>query len=347
MENNKNPNPIDLGFKETIDFDEIIKKSLIPQGITIAPPEVVFDIGGVPMLTKKSVSLLIAKAKAGKTTVAAWIVSESIRKDLKVLWIDTEQGFYYGSRTQYWILSIAGIAESENLKYFDLKTYNPNIRTQIIEHVISEGNFDLVVIDGIRDVVFDINSPEEATITATNLMKWVEMYNCHIINILHQNKGNDNARGHLGTELVNKSEITFKVTKEDDKTIVEPEYCRNMDFKPFALFRGDNGEPYLDEEWEHSSTPNATPKKEKILLPNQIDKSTHLELLQEMFKNEPEKKYKAFATSIQNKLNTVYGYKIPYKTAENYLQHYVDNKIILTKGSTPQTKYFINEELLN
>jgi KaiC/GvpD/RAD55 family RecA-like ATPase len=340
-------NPLDLGLKETVDYSEIIKNALIPQGIMIPPPEVVFEIDNIPLLTKESISLLIAKAKAGKTTVAAWIASNAILKGINVLWIDTEQGIYYGSRTQFWILSIAGIKDSENLKYFDLKAFNPNIRIDVIDQIITEGNFDFVVIDGVRDLAFSINSEEEATTVSTKLMSWAKNKNCHLMTILHQNKNDNNARGHLGAELVNKSEATLKVTKEDEKAIVEPEFCRAKDFNPFALQRDEDGIPHLLEDWEMKPNTAKEKKKEKILLPNEIDKSTHLELLKKMFENESEKKYKAFGISIQNELNTVYGYNISFAKAENYLQHYLTNKLVLLKGSTPQTKYFINPELLN
>jgi hypothetical protein len=335
-----------LGFKEAPDFEQLAKVHLIPQGIEVPAPEIVFGINGIPLLTKKSLSLLIAKAKAGKTTVAAWIISQSILTNTRVLWIDTEQGLYYASRTQHWILSIAGLTSSECLEFYDLKIHAPNVRIEIIEYLISSKRFDLIVIDGIRDLVFDINSPEEATNTATNLMKWAEVYDCHLLNILHQNKGNEHARGHLGSELVNKAELVLKVSQDDEKQIiVEPEFCRGEPFDAFAINRDETGKPYLVDGFVLKS--GKSESKSKILLPNEIHESTHLEILQRIFKNQPEKKYKEFWQSIQNEINTIYGWHVANAKAENYVQYYVDKGIILIKGKTPQTKYFINPDLLN
>ena len=61
-----------------------------------------------------------------------------------------------------------------------------------------------MVIDGIRDLVYDINSPSEATCVISKLMQWTDEYQIHLHTILHQNKSDENARGHIGTEINNK-----------------------------------------------------------------------------------------------------------------------------------------------
>ena len=67
---------------------------------------------------------------------------------------------------------------------------------------------------------------------ASKLLKWTEEKNIHVVTVLHQNKNDGNARGHLGSELVNKAETVLSVTKdskEKDISIVEAEYCRNKE----------------------------------------------------------------------------------------------------------------------
>src|SRR5690606_12151186 len=68
--------------------------------------------------------------------------------------------------------------------------------------------------------------------------KWSEELDIHILSVLHQNKGNEQARGHIGTELINKCETVLSVTKSNenkDISIVEAEYCRNKEPEPFAF----------------------------------------------------------------------------------------------------------------
>lgn len=249
------------------DFAAMVSRALIPQGIEIPKPDLVFAINGITVFTKKSISTLIGKAKAGKTTVTSWIAAQSINQDTKVLWIDTEQGEYYGSRTQYWVLKIAGTATSPNLRYYDLKVYSPQERIEMIELIINEYRPDIVIVDGVRDLVYDINSPEEATSKTGHLMRWAEEYNTHILVILHQNKGNEHARGHLGTEMINKSETVIKVEQNQDKLIVcSPEFTRSKAFEPFAFDRSEDGMPYMVEGFSGGIgvTDDSVGRREKV-----------------------------------------------------------------------------------
>lgn len=89
----------------------------------------------------------------------------------------------------------------------------------------------LVIIDGIRDLMLDINNPREATLIVNYLMKWTEEFNLHIHTVIHQNKGDENARGHIGTEINNKSETVLRVEKDkndDAISTVEAVYIRDL-----------------------------------------------------------------------------------------------------------------------
>lgn len=223
---------------------------LVPQAVEIPEPESVLRIQELPIFTKKSLSLLIAKAKQGKTTFATWAIARAL-DNMEVLWVDTEQGLWYSSRTQHWILRQAGMDTCGNLKYLDLKAVNTANRVAIIEDILSTHTFDIVVIDGIRDCLVDFNSPEHSNALVDDLMRWAEIYNCHIINVLHENKGSEHARGHLGSELTNKSEVVIRVSTNDNREVcIEPVYCRGEPFEPFALGRDADGIPYLIEGWK-------------------------------------------------------------------------------------------------
>ena len=223
-----------------------VQDHVIPQGVEYPNPDSVFELSGIPVFTQKAISTLIGKAKSGKTTATAWLVAQCIRGGLTVVWADTEQGEYYGSRTQHWILTIAGMPICDGLKYLDLKILNPQERTDIIESAIAEFTPDLVVIDGVRDLVYDINDPQEATIVSGHCMRWAEQNDLHVLSILHQNKGNEYARGHLGAEMVNKSETVLSVSTDDSMNVVcEPEFTRSEPFQPFAFARDGYGLPVL------------------------------------------------------------------------------------------------------
>ena len=90
-----------------------------------------------------------------------------------------------------------------------------------------------MVIDGIADVASKgVNDEEEATAIASKLLKWTAEYNCHITVVLHENKNDRNAKGHLGQYIVQKSESTFSAKKSEhnrDITEITPEYTRNIE----------------------------------------------------------------------------------------------------------------------
>ena len=96
----------------------------------------------------------------------------------------------------------------------------------------------LVVIDGIRDLMLDINNSTEATRLVDDLMKWTGERNIHLHTVLHLNKGDDNARGHIGTELNNKAECVLQVTKDSvdaDRSEVAPAIIRSKPIDKFAF----------------------------------------------------------------------------------------------------------------
>ena len=72
----------------------------------------------------------------------------------------------------------------------------------------------------------------------------------HIHTILHQNKGDENASGHIGTELNNKAETVLLVEKDKsngDISNVSAMHIRAMDFEPFAFRINNNALPELIE----------------------------------------------------------------------------------------------------
>ena len=83
-------------------------------------------------------------------------------------------------------------------------------------------------------MVYDINSPGESTRIISKLMQWTDDRQIHIHTILHQNKGDENARGHIGTELNNKAETVLLVEKDkgnSDISHVSAMHIRAMDFE--------------------------------------------------------------------------------------------------------------------
>ena len=206
-------------------------------------------------------SLFIGKAKARKTfflgiVIASAISDKSVFNTFKgllkpnqcnVLYFDTEQSKYHVLLAIKRICKIAKIDNPKNLIVYSLRPEEAKTRLAFIEKKIYETeNLGLVIIDGIRDLVHDINCAKESSEIAGKLLKWSEERNIHITTVLHQNKGDLNARGHLGTELVNKSETVLAIEKKEssDISVVSAIQCRNKEPEPFAFKIDEEGIPF-------------------------------------------------------------------------------------------------------
>lgn len=248
-------------------FQSIWKSILIKARDTYKTPPEVIHISSSAISTLGNFSASTGKGKSKKTFNVCAIVASALtgKKILnyeahfpdnkrKVLYFDTEQSSYHCHKVLERINRLAGFPEdfdSDLIEFVMLREYNPIDRRQIIEFALAERpEIGLVIIDGLRDLLFDINNSTEAAEVIGLLMRWTSVYNIHIHTVLHLNKADDNVRGHIGTELNHKAETILQVTKsETDSNIseVQATLIRDKDFLPFAFRINDEGLPELVE----------------------------------------------------------------------------------------------------
>jgi len=226
----------------------------------------------------------IVTAALTNSTILNYSVSLPLNKR-KILYVDTEQSPFHCLRLMNRILRLSNLpvdAHPEQLIFLGLRRYATKDRLKKIEEAIYENEgLGLVVIDGIRDLAHDINSPGESTDLITKLMQWTDERQIHIHVVLHLNKGDDNTRGHLGTELNNKAETVLQVTKDEfDKDIssVVSMFIRDKDFDPFAFRINENGLPEGIEGYQ----PQESGKK-KAFDYQEIAEEKHREALEAIF----------------------------------------------------------------
>jgi hypothetical protein len=231
----------------------------------IPPPEVALKIGNANVGTLGNILSIIGKAKSRKSFFIAMAIAVSVSKDTvfnlfknelpkdksTILYFDTEQGKYHVQLALKRICKLIGVKEPRNLKVYGLRALNPIERAELIEYaIVNTPNLGIVFIDGIKDLITSINDEEQATMIVSKLMKWSEEQNILITTVLHQNKGDNNARGHIGTELNNKAETVLSISKSTDNemvSIVAPEMCRNIEPESFAFEIDENGIPYISD----------------------------------------------------------------------------------------------------
>lgn len=344
-----------------VDLNKILECLRIDPREKLKPPAIVISIQEDSkeeniIGTLGNFSLVIGKAKSKKTFFIALAVATAISKDMifnkfkghlpekkkTVLYFDTEQGKYHVQKALKRICTLTGIEEPENLKVYGLRSKKPADRLKLIEHAIkNEPNLGMVIIDGIKDLIKSINDESESTMIASKLLKWTEVKGIHIMTVLHQNKSDTNARGHIGTELVNKAETVISITvdkKNKNVSIVEAEQVRDKAFETFGFSIDEHGLPKLDS---FTLKTHGTRNKEGDLLLNLagLDRSR---ILAKAFEQDKEISYsnliiqiklaakhvlktdigdnkiKVFITDCKNK-NLIYqeGRKKPYMLASN------------------------------
>lgn len=237
------------------------------------PPEML-NVNGSTIGTLGNFSASTGKAKSKKTFNLSAIVAAAISGNTvlrykatlpegkrNVLYIDTEQSSFHCHKVLERILKLAGLPEHKEcpmLEFIMLREFSPKARKEIIDIALSmKEGLGLVIIDGIRDLMYDINSPSESVELINLLMKWSAHYNIHIHTVLHLNKGDENTRGHIGTELNNKAETVLKITKaldNPDISEVRAMHIRDREFEPFAFRIDDNALPVIVDEYDGSQT---------------------------------------------------------------------------------------------
>lgn len=244
------------------------------------PPQIIW-IDNSAIATLGNFSASTGKAKSKKTFNVSALVAASLangqvlnyRANLpegkrRILYVDTEQSRFHCHNVLERILRLAGLptsCDSENLDFICLREYSPVVRMQVIDFALEQdGGYGLVIIDGIRDLMLDINNAAESVAVINKMMEWSSRYNLHIHCVLHLNKGDNNVRGHIGTEMGNKAETVLVISKSDlnpQISDVRALHIREKEFKPFAFSVNDEGLPELVKEYSSNIEVNKSRRR--------------------------------------------------------------------------------------
>ena len=285
------------------ELSQILSSALIKASDTYTLPPQIIWIDNSTIATFGNFSASTGKAKSKKTfnltaLVAASLANKQVlqyRAHLpegkrRILYVDTEQSRYHCRNVLERILRLAGLpstVDNENLDFIGLREYSPNMRIRIIDYALNRNKgYGLVIIDGIRDLMFDINNASESVEVINKLMQWSSVHDLHIHCVLHLNKGDDNVRGHIGTELNNKAETVLVISKSNqDNNISEVRsmHIRDKDFPPFAFRIDENG---LPKEVSEYSFDQHVPRKMKFGYTD-LSEAQHRAALQCAFDGKP------------------------------------------------------------
>lgn len=194
-------------------------------------------------------SLLLARYIGGNSNVYASNIKGHNTKDKIILDIDTEQSKHHVQRVARRVSEMIEDNYSLYKPYF-LRELSPPERMEFVEWLIMESDYKndlgIVAIDGIADLISDINSVEQSTKLTDNLLRWTSKSQSHIITVLHRNFGSLKPTGHVGSFVLKKAETIVFVENSDGEVIVKPEYTRNKEFEQFSFYVNENWIPVVN-----------------------------------------------------------------------------------------------------
>ena len=253
----------------------MLQRMRITPDMNLPPLEFLFNMLGKPCFPRGEVVTVTGKPKSGKTYFLSLLMTActtdrdviGIRRTtdsppLKCLWYDTEQcqqstREIIADRIRPMATDSQGCFQEEMYDIFNSRSLDFSERMELLESAVAHCHPDLVVIDGICDLIRDINDGTTVKAVVENLMRTAQAYDCCIVCAIHQNKGAEdrNPRGWIGTELNNKSFEVYACELLKPEMIFAVEQMLSRRYRMESLFYfvvDDNGMPH------HSEGPETT-----------------------------------------------------------------------------------------
>ena len=195
---------------------------------------------------------LLSGAFAGANTVFTDNI-KSHRGNRELVHFDTEQGKWHCKRVFMRVIDMIGENKIPPFySTFSLRELNYQTRRQYIEYklqqMVDEGkDIGFVVIDGIADLVSDVNDLKNSNLVVQWLMEVTTRFHCHVITIIHSNYGSDKPTGHLGSLLEKKAETQYSLKRNENTGCIDVvcRRTRNIPFEPFSFSLTDTNLPII------------------------------------------------------------------------------------------------------
>ncbi len=248
LEQIKRQSTLSVEEESNNEFSNIKEQFVIADNVEYPDPEYLIRIGDVPTLPKGNLVSLSAKWKNGKTFFCDILAGiflgsriyancENLIKQGKVQFFDTEQAVSDTARIRKTIKAITPAERHGDLEVFCLRNagidndeHDDEIsRYEFIKRSLEHDHPDLVIVDGIADLIYNYNDVIESQTMVNNLAALANEFNCCIVVVMHQNKGKQDKsmKGHIGTMLYQKSSDVFQIEKVANLFVVTHSVSRH------------------------------------------------------------------------------------------------------------------------
>lgn len=353
---------------ETVERMQVLEECRITPDMEIEQPEYLFRMHDKDCFPRGELVGVQGKMKSGKTFFCSILMALCMKREvmtmtrnrptgLRLMWIDTEQSRMSTQKILKNRLRQMIGAEHlpmEQLEVFNLRARSWQERLPLVETAVKRFRPELVVFDGIRDCVDDINDYQLANDVITRLTQIASGHTpsegdekqeqwppCCIVCVLHENKSDDDKslRGALGTELGNKDWELFEVTKDSDTMIfsVTQRATREIDIRePLKFFVNEKGLPEVlnaQNEWKYQNMMQLIRQPQKEAFKNE-DGSWNLKEIFEHLLGGSLMRSRPVYESVRNIIHC------RMENVSNYLNEAVNSGIIYREERGPREVYY-------
>ena len=218
----------------------------------VALPDYLISINGVGMFARKSLTCITGRAGQGKSQslipiVAAPLAQRELlgvtplRPVKQILWIDTEQEAWSISEKANRLLRLMGMPDfsptPSNLTMLTTRQASGNKeRLEVTKDAIEDINPDVVILDGITDMVQHMEDPDEAQQLVAGWLKMIDERDITLFVVIHQNEGGESnkLRAFIGSELMRKASNILQVSVKAGCFEIEQTKSRSV---PMPIYR--------------------------------------------------------------------------------------------------------------
>lgn len=220
---------------------ELLKKRAFDSTKEPPPLRATYTLANHVIATPGNLATVTASVKAGKSAVIGAMAASTIPHDpgadllgfnssntenRAVLWFDSEQ-----SPDDQWhsvARALKRVGACQPPPWFYAYCLSGLPLGQALECIVAairlkrdeHGGLHSVLLDGVADLVRDVNDSQESNAFVAKLQQLAIDYACSIIGVIHLNPNSDKTRGHLGSQLERKAETNLRLDKEDGVTTI-------------------------------------------------------------------------------------------------------------------------------
>lgn len=307
------------------------------------------------------IAAMVAAYASGKKAMPLGFTGKAPAGRAGVLYFDTEM-----DAADVWIqldriTRLSQISDHEidsTIRIYQLRRFNAAERVKLIDTAIRDHAADcgLFVIDGIRDLMHDINSSDESNIVLADLMRWTDEYDIHGVVAIHYNKTSENMRGHIGTELANKCQYQIQTEKVPDadmfkmtmptsrKKGIDGEIGWRMDQYEINDHETGTIPVELDsvgyERLREMAKPTNHNSRHTKTMADEYEPDAHRRLVEMVFKKAPDGslRWGEILTALPNAFFKETGKEIAKEKAAGFRMRWREWTMIVPAGGTPNTK---------